>query len=170
MSKCEHIELSTDDPNQARDFYSKLFGWQIDSMAAGGGDDHLIFRTENGGGGITAKMSPQQPTAWMPYFTVASVKTALASATKLGGAITMPYTPIGEMGAIAVVSDPTGAHFGLWEMTQAATPPAKATKTAATKTAAATPAKATKPAAKNVKPAAKPAKGAAPKGKKPSRR
>jgi predicted enzyme related to lactoylglutathione lyase len=147
-TKIEHIELSTDDPNLARDFYSQLFGWKIEAMpnpdASG---EYLMFRTENGGGGITGKMMPEQPTAWMPYVTVASVQATLDAATRLGGGTILPFTPIGEMGAIAVVRDPTGAAIGVWETAQKPAPAAKAKKPAAK----AKPAK--KPAAKAKKPA-----------------
>lgn len=115
MSKCEHIELATDATGKARTFYAKLFKWKIEAMPDGGDGEYLMFRTPNGGGGITGKAMPEQPTAWMPYFTVTSVKTSLASAKKLGADVLQPYMPIGEMGAIAVLRDPTGAAFGLWE-------------------------------------------------------
>jgi predicted enzyme related to lactoylglutathione lyase len=110
MSKCEHIELATDATPKAREFYTKLFKWKVREMG-GGDDEYLMFP----GGGITGKAMPEQPTAWMPYFTVTSVKTSLASAKKLGAAVVQPYMPIGDMGAIAVLRDPTGAAFGLWE-------------------------------------------------------
>jgi len=109
MSKCEHIELSTDATPKAREFYTKLFKWKIETGPVD--DEYMMFP----GGGITGKAMPEQPTAWMPYFTVPSVKTSLASAKKLGASVLQPYMPIGEMGAIAVLRDPTGAAFGLWE-------------------------------------------------------
>ena len=115
MSKCEHVELSTDSTDQARRFYAELFGWKIAPAPNGGGGEYLMFQTPNGGGGITAKMMKEQPTAWMPYFTVASVKTALDTATRLGAHVLQPYLSIGDMGAIAVLRDPTGAAFGVWE-------------------------------------------------------
>ena len=141
MSKCEHIELATDDPGKARDFYAKLFRWTITAMPTGGGGDYLLFRTDNGGGGIAGKMAAQQPTAWMPYFTVKSVKDSLAAAGKLGAEVQMGYTSIGEMGAIAVLRDPTGAAFGLWETTMPAPAPAPAKKAAAPAKKPAAPAK-----------------------------
>jgi predicted enzyme related to lactoylglutathione lyase len=115
MSKCDHIELSTDSTDNARRFYAELFGWKIAPAPDGGKGEYLMFQTPNGGGGITGKMMKEQPTAWMPYFTVTSVKTSLDAATRLGAQVLQPYMPIGDMGAIAVLRDPTGAAFGLWE-------------------------------------------------------
>jgi predicted enzyme related to lactoylglutathione lyase len=139
-NQCDHIELTTTHTDRARDFYSKLFGWKLQAMPNPGEEgDYLMFQTGNGGGGITGKMSPEQPTAWMPYITVDSVQTALDTATKLGGDVVMGHTPIDGMGAIAVLRDPTGATIGLWE------------------TAKKPAAKAKKPAKKPAKPAKKPA-------------
>jgi len=126
MSKCEHIELATDTTKRARDFYAQLFKWKIETMPGGGGGEYLMFRTDNGGGGITGKVMAAQPTAWMPYFTVPSVKRSLAAASKLGAAVLQPYMSIGDMGAIAVLRDPTGAAFGLWETGKPANKLAKA--------------------------------------------
>lgn len=124
MSKCEHIELSTDDPAGASAFYGKLFGWKIKGQPNPDGQgEYLMFQTGNGGGGIAPKMAPGQPTAWMPYITVASVNKSIETATGLGAQVVMGHTPIGEMGAIAVLTDPTGGTFGLWE---AGKPPPKA--------------------------------------------
>ena len=85
-NKCEHIELSTDDPDKAVAFYSKVFGWKIAPTPTPDGQGvYNMFRTENGGGGIGGKMNPGQPTAWMPYITVASVKATQAAAKAQGG-------------------------------------------------------------------------------------
>jgi uncharacterized protein len=156
-NKCEHIELATDDPVGASEFYGKLFGWKIQAMPNpdGHGEYHM-FQTPNGGGGITAKMMPEQPTAWTPYVTVASVAATLEQAGELGGGTILGHTPIGEMGAIGVMRDPSGGVIGLWETAPKPEKAAKPAKKPAKAAKAAKPAK--KPAAKK---AAKPAKKAA---------
>ena len=117
MHNCQHIELSTDDPSKAIRFYSKVFGWKIAATPMAGGGTYNMFRAGDGGGGIAAKMDPRQPTAWMPYITVKSVKAA-QKAAKANGAKPIEgfeYQAIGEMGAIGGFIDPTGAAIGLWE-------------------------------------------------------
>jgi predicted enzyme related to lactoylglutathione lyase len=153
-NKCEHIELSTDDPGAAVAFYSKVFGWKIQATPAPGGGTYHMFRNENGGGGIGGKMNPGQPTAWMPYITVKSIKTTQAQAKSLGGNPIpgFEYMSLGDMGAIGGFIDPTGAAIGLWEVGKAAAAPApkkvakkaparKAAKKPAPKKAAKKPAK-----------------------------
>ncbi len=163
-NKCEHIELTTDDPNAASDFYSQLFGWKIaGAPMPDGAGEYLMFQTDNGGGGIAGKMSPQQPTAWMPYITVPSIESTLASASRIGGQVVMPHTPVGDMGAIAVLRDPTGGTFGLWESAgrppEAANGSSNKAKRAPSKPASSKKA-AGKPAAKPAAKAKAPAKGA----------
>ena len=173
MNECEHIELATENPKKATAFYAKLFGWKIDAMPMAGGGEYLMFRTGNGGGGITGKNQPGQTTAWTPYITVASVKASLATAMAAGGAVIMDFMSMGDMGAIAVIADPTGGRIGLYEAgpgrAAAAKPAAKpAAKKPARKKAApkkAAPKKAAKKAASK-----KAAKKAAPKKKAPAKK
>jgi predicted enzyme related to lactoylglutathione lyase len=119
MNQVDHIELSTDDPTAAVAFYGKVFGWKIDGSPMPGGGVYNMFRTANGGGGITGKMMPEQPTAWLPYVSVNSIAHTLGAVHDNGGATVQPHTPIGDMGAIAVFRDPTGGHIGLWEPSEA---------------------------------------------------
>lgn len=151
-NQCEHIELSTDDPGKAVSFYSKIFGWQIAPTPTPDGQGvYNMFRTGNGGGGIGGKMSPHQPTAWMPYITVESIKATQAAAKALGARPieNYEYVSMGDMGAIGGFIDPTGAAIGLWEMGAAAKKAAAAAKKAAAPAKkAAAPKKATAPAKK----------------------
>ncbi len=130
MSKCEHIELSTDDPKKACAFYAKLFKWKFQTFPSPGGGEYLTFRAPDGagGGGITGKQMPEQPTAWMPYISVKSVKASVKTAKGLGGSAVVEYMPIGDMGAIGVIIDSTGGHIGLWEAGKAAPKAAPAPK------------------------------------------
>jgi hypothetical protein len=66
------------------------------------------------------------------------VNAALAAASANGGAVVVPFQPIGDMGAIGVLRDSTGGHIGVWEPGKAmAAPPKKAApKKAAAKKAA----------------------------------
>lgn len=164
----DHLELTTADPRKAQKFYGKVFDWKFETMK---GMDYTMIRTSKGaGGGIMASQSSQQPTAWMPYVTVANLEQTLKRAQKAGAKVVLaPQEVGGGMGSIAVFVDPTGAALGLFEEA-AAPPPAKKAAAKPTKpTKGAKPSKATKPA-KAVKAAAKPAKAAAKPAKKTRRK
>ena len=153
-----HIELNTEDVDSARQFYKKLFDWKLSEMQGGGMPYTMIDVGKGGtGGGMQKKPMPEAPNNWLPYIAVASVQKTADQAAAAGGRILAGPAPIPGMGAYAVLTDPTGAAFGVWEM---APPPPPAKKAAAKKPAK----KAAKKAAK--KPAKKAAKKAAKKGKK----
>ncbi len=130
-----HMELSTGDVGAAKKFYKKLFDWKLDTLGPEMGNYTLINTgSKTSGGGIAAKMMPEQPTAWLVYAEVKSVKKTMAKAEKAGGKPVLPYQEIGDMGAIGVFLDPTGAAFGVWEKSKKA-PAKKSAKKASKKTA-----------------------------------
>jgi hypothetical protein len=84
------------------------------------------------GGGMQKKPMPEAPTSWLPYVEVDDVKKTIAKAKKLGAKIMVEYMAIGDMGAIGVFVDPSGAGLGVWEL---AKKPAKKTAKKAAKKA-----------------------------------
>ena len=129
-----HLELSTDDIAAAKKFYAKVFDWKISASPM---PNYLMIDTgsKESGGGITPKMMEGQPTAWLPYVTVDDVKKSVAKAEKNGAKVLVPFQSIGDMGAIGVFMDPTGAAIGVWEKGKAAPAPKKAAKKAGKKDA-----------------------------------
>jgi uncharacterized protein len=160
MNKFEHMELSTDDPEGARKFYSALFGWKVRDVPMGNGYSYMLIE---GLGGITPKMMPGTPTGWLGYIGVPNLEKTVEKARALGGEILMPRTEIPNMGYFAVFRDPTGGPFAAWEAVSA--PAAKKAKKKSAKKAAAKKAPAKKAAAKKA-----PAKKAAKKKKKAKKR
>lgn len=118
-----HIELHTDDVPKAKKFYKSLFDWKFTDIPA---MSYTMLDVGKGtGGGVTKHMMPGAPNAWLSYVQVESVKKTVAKAKKAGGTALVEYMPIGDMGAIGVLTDPMGASFGVWEMAKAAPKPAK---------------------------------------------
>lgn len=112
-------ELNTSDPQPALDFYSSLFGWSFQPMAAG--DDRAYWvighagAASGHGGGVHELPADEAATpVWLPYFTVESVPAATETAAAAGGSVRVDPLRAGA-GTIAVVADPTGALFGLFE-------------------------------------------------------
>ena len=121
-----HCELSADDVGAARKFYGKVFDWKIGPADPKMGDYAMIdVGSKTSGGGLTKKMMPGQPTAWLNYVEVASVKKTMAKAQKAGAKALLAFQEIGEMGAIGVFTDPQGATLGVWEKGKPARKPAK---------------------------------------------
>ncbi|MBL8608439.1 MAG: VOC family protein [Myxococcales bacterium] len=140
-----HIELSTGDVAKASKFYKSLFQWKYTQQMGG---EYTMVDVGTGTGGGMMKSPPGAPTMWLPYVEVDDVKATIAKAKKLGANVVVEFMPIGEMGAIGVFIDPTGAALGVWAPTKKAAPAKKAAakKAAPAKKAAAK--KAAKPAKK----------------------
>jgi predicted enzyme related to lactoylglutathione lyase len=153
-----HVELNTDDLNQAKQFYATVFAWKLEDMPA---VNYTMIDVKGGtGGGMQTKPMPQQPTAWLPYVSVDDVKKTLAKAASAGAQVVLDYQEIGEMGAIGVFVDPQGAALGVWQAGPGAAVPPPAKKRAAKKA----------PAKKAKKSKAAPAKKSAKKAKKAAKK
>jgi uncharacterized protein len=115
-------DLSTNDPERATEFYSSLFGWTFEQMDTGDGPGYWVIGNDTsamGRNGGMREMSPEEsgagaPPNWMPYFTVESAASAAGTAKASGGSVLMGPARLGA-GTVAVVADPTGAVFSVFE-------------------------------------------------------
>lgn len=110
-------ELNTREPEKASEFYSALFGWEMETMQEDGKLAYVLIKNNgwmNGGVMPATEQHGDAPSFWLPYFTVSSCDEAVGKIRELGGAVFMePFEP-GE-GRISVVSDPRGAVFAIFE-------------------------------------------------------
>ena len=114
------IELSTTDQNAAKTFYSSLFGWAIQEFPMGPNDFYTMFQLEGRETAAAYTMRPEQrsqgvPPHWLIYIAVASADDAASRAGQLGGRVFAPPFDVYDVGRMAVVQDPTGAVFALWQ-------------------------------------------------------
>jgi uncharacterized protein len=115
-------DLSTNDAEGAKAFYSELFGWDFEAVDTGGGPPYWTVRHAGAASGINGGMrelSPEEtgagvPPNWMPYFTVESVPETIERAKASGGEALFGPAAIGA-GTIAVLKDPTSAVFSVFE-------------------------------------------------------
>jgi len=140
MSAFVHMELSTTDPEAAKNFYKELFGWKLTDQKMADGSVYTMFDTRSGppGGGIMKTMMPEQPTAWLGYVGVKSARKAMEKARALGATPIVEYKEIPGYGAFGIFVDPTGAAIAVWEpapRAAEAAPKKKPTKKAAKKPA-----------------------------------
>jgi predicted enzyme related to lactoylglutathione lyase len=94
----------------AAGFYTELFGWE-----AARGDAYSMFRLR---GRDVAGLGGQalEPTAWTTYVQVDDAANAAERVTHAGGTVLRePFDSL-DGGRIAIVADPSGAVFGLWQL------------------------------------------------------
>ena len=107
-------ELHTADLDAASSFYGDLFGWKTEPMDTGDGPEYrVIHNGDRTNGGM---MPPQggEPPNWLPYFAVEDLEGTISKATESGGKSLAGPIPM-PAGKIAVLQDPQGAAFALWQ-------------------------------------------------------
>ncbi|MGI8745564.1 MAG: VOC family protein [Bryobacteraceae bacterium] len=108
-------DLNTSDPEPAGKFYSDLFGWKLEPGKDGGylhiknGDSYI------GGVPKDAHLDAHTPPHWLAYFYVAKCDAAVEKAKQLGGKLFFGPHEIPETGILAVMADPQGAVFAVYE-------------------------------------------------------
>jgi len=110
-------DLNSTDPEKAAKFYANWLGWKFDTGKDG--YRHIINGTGNEDmiGGMPPQMHapPGTPSHWMSYFHVADCKASSAKAAKLDASTLMPPELMSDVGTIAVLADPQGAVFALYQ-------------------------------------------------------
>ncbi|MBZ5722238.1 MAG: VOC family protein [Acidobacteriia bacterium] len=114
------IELATTDQDAAKKFYGSLFGWGVNEFPMGPGEVYTIFRLQGRDAAAAYTLRPEQrsagvPPHWMIYIAVDSADSTAKRAAEVGGKVLAPPFDVGTFGRMAVIQDPTGATFALWQ-------------------------------------------------------
>lgn len=114
------VDTLTPDLNTALDFYRGVFGWEFAGPGPMPGDppgDYYLARVNGddvAGIGSTVAGATAPP-AWNTYVAVASADEAAAEAVAAGGSVVVEPFDVAPAGRMAVVGDPAGASFSVWE-------------------------------------------------------
>lgn len=119
MSQTDHgrfcwYDLMSQDPAGSQAFYTELLGWRVDPVDMGEHPYNMIFMGDRAQGGIVGLDGDDVPTHWIPYIAVDDLNKSCEQATGLGGQVCVPPTDIGP-GIFAVITDPQGAAFSMWQ-------------------------------------------------------
>jgi len=114
------FELSTTDQPAAKQFYEQLFGWTSEDSPIGPDEFYTTFKLdgEAAAAGYTMRADQRQagvPPNWGLYVAVEAADAAAARAKELGGTVLAPAFDVGEHGRMAVIQDPFGAAFSVWQ-------------------------------------------------------
>jgi hypothetical protein len=113
-------DLSTPDQDGAKAFYTALFGWDVQDNPVG---DDMVYSMMLIDGKPVAAISPQPeqqreagvPPMWNSYVTVEDADATAAKAAELGGNVHAPAFDVMDVGRMAVIADPQGAFFEVWQ-------------------------------------------------------
>jgi predicted enzyme related to lactoylglutathione lyase len=106
------FELMTTDVAAAKDFYTKLFGWNTEESPMEGGQPYTVIKVKDkavAGLMATPPQAQGTPPMWSIYITVDDVDAIAQKTAELGGKVLMPPTDIPKVGRFCVIQDPQGA-------------------------------------------------------------
>lgn len=107
-------DLQSPDVSVASSYYAAVMGWDVaepDEQYGG----YVIAAVD---GAAVAGIGPQQapgPSAWTLYISSDDADATQQAVTDHGGAVLLPTGDVGPLGRMAIVADPTGAVFGVWQ-------------------------------------------------------
>jgi predicted enzyme related to lactoylglutathione lyase len=110
------VDLLSSDKEKSRAFYCELFGWT--SLDAGPDYDNYTNFSSDGhkvAGMVSNSADSGTPDCWNTYLSTADIDATVASATEAGAQPMVPAMQVGELGSMAVLIDPAGGAFGLWQ-------------------------------------------------------
>lgn len=112
------IDTNQPDAQAAVAFYSGLFGWEIEDAMPPGSERHYFMARIRGGdvAGISPLPEGAPPIAkWDTYIWVTSADETAARVRDAGGKVLMEPMDVMDAGRTAVLMDPEGAVFCVWE-------------------------------------------------------
>ena len=113
-------ELQTTNATGAKSFYSTLFGWTATDDEVGPDKFYTMLHLRGLAVGALYELSKEQkeqgiPSHWGSYVSVADIDATAARAKELGAELLAPPFDVMDVGRMAVVKDPVGAVFSLWQ-------------------------------------------------------
>lgn len=113
------IELGTTDQAAAKRFYTSLFGWTVNDFPMGPGQFYSMFQLQGRNAGAAYTLDPKNmpgvPPNWTLYVCTDNADESASKATAAGGAVLGGPFDVSEFGRMAVLQDPTGAVFCVWQ-------------------------------------------------------
>ena len=105
------VDIWQDDAGPATDFYGALMGWEIAR-----GESYSMGRVRGrDAAGFGSPAPAGAPAQWTTYVWVDSADDTAAAVSAAGGSVvTEPFDAL-DGGRIAIVADPAGAAFGVWQ-------------------------------------------------------
>ena len=112
------IDLSTSDTEGAKKFYGELFGWQFTDTGEDFGHYQMITKDgQSVGGAMDSTVGDDKwPTAWGVYLRSDDNAKTVQAVKDNGGQVLVDAMPVGDLGSMAIYTDPTGAAVGSWEV------------------------------------------------------
>ncbi len=119
LGKITWADLTVENAEDIRDFYSRVVGWEPEALSMGLYEDYNMKSIHDGepcagichARGVNKELPPQ----WLIYITVDSIEDSVIACKKLGGEVIKETVELGNYGRYCVIKDPAGAAAALFE-------------------------------------------------------
>ena len=108
-------ELWSDDREAAKQLYSTLVGYELDTHETVAGKPYNVFKRDGAPrAGLLPNPFPEEVSPlWLPYVRVAHPSAVVAKVEGLGGQVLLKPDPKHRGGTVAISADPTGAEVAV---------------------------------------------------------
>lgn len=105
------------DLRRSQQFYSSLLGWEFTKGRVEHGSyvNALLDGRTVAGMSEGANLPEDQPVVWVTYLASDDVSVTAKNAHEAGGSVLVDAMDVAPFGKIAVLADPGGAAFGVWQ-------------------------------------------------------
>src|SRR5437016_4617986 len=101
------VDLSSSDPTASREFYARLFGWDMQVTQDPQYGGYAMAKLNDGDvAGIGPKQSAEAPDAWNVYIGTEDANATADKVKTAGGSVVAPPFDVGDQGRMAVFRDP----------------------------------------------------------------
>jgi predicted enzyme related to lactoylglutathione lyase len=108
-----HTELASSSPSETRDFLSRVFGWQFESVDPS--REMFSYTTPAGRQGSIRKTAPHEPPISVNYVLVKDIREAEEKIRTSGGEIVLPRVDVPKMGSFFWFKVPGGPLLACWQ-------------------------------------------------------
>ncbi len=112
------VDTSQADPEAATRFYGELFGWTFEDVMPPDSPGRYVLASRPGGNVAAIGSQPEgapREAAWDTYIWVEDADETAEKVRAAGGTVVLEPYAVGPFGRTAVVADPAGATFSLWQ-------------------------------------------------------
>jgi predicted enzyme related to lactoylglutathione lyase len=113
-------DLMTTDPVAAQRFYTKAIGWTTEKFPGSPDMPYTMWKTAKAPIGGVMQLPAEAaamgaPPHWLVYVGTPDIVATVAQAIELGAKVYVPTTEIPTVGRYAVLADPQGAAFAMFQ-------------------------------------------------------
>jgi uncharacterized protein len=109
------VDAQLPDIEAGKRFYGELFGWTFGDPPTAYGGSVWAHQEGEPVAALARKTDGRLPSVWTVYFATPDIEGLADRVWAAGGQVVTAPLPVGELGTAALVTDPDGAVFGLWE-------------------------------------------------------